>query len=96
MKVHTEASVDSIPLVRERLVSRVPRLDSCASLIVAPFGLICDISRFTTFIIIVSQSRKAVQISYEHWLIYCNKDDLKKIFVATGILVFDFGLSIGG
>jgi len=39
MKVHTEASVDSMSLAPERLVSRLPRLDSCVSLIVVPFGL---------------------------------------------------------
>ena len=35
-------------------------------------------------------------MSSEHWLISRNKDASKKIFVATGILVFDFELFIGG
>jgi len=39
MKAHTEASVDSMSLVPEGLVSRLQRLDSRVSLIVAPFGL---------------------------------------------------------
>ena len=34
-------------------------------------------------------------IGYEAWLICYNEDASKKIFVATGILVFDFELFIG-
>jgi hypothetical protein len=37
----------------------------------------------------------AVQINYEAWLIGRDIDASKKIFVATGILVFDFELFIG-
>ena len=44
----------------------------------------------------ITKSRKAVQISYEAWLKCRNEDTSKKIFVATGILVFDFELFIGG
>ena len=36
-----------------------------------------------------------IQISYERWLISRNEDASKRIFVATGILVFDFDLFIG-
>jgi len=39
MKAHTEASVDSMSLVPERLVSRLQLLDSSVSIIVIPFGL---------------------------------------------------------
>jgi hypothetical protein len=34
-------------------------------------------------------------MSYERWLIHRNEDASKKIFVATGILVFDIELFIG-
>ena len=44
----------------------------------------------------ITKSRKVVQISYEAWLIGRNEDVSKKIFVATGILVFHFELLIGG
>ena len=36
-----------------------------------------------------------LQLSYERWLKCRNEDASKKIFVATGILVFDFELFIG-
>ncbi|MBL7146848.1 MAG: hypothetical protein ISS76_21605 [Phycisphaerae bacterium] len=36
-----------------------------------------------------------LQLSYEAWLISCNEDASKEIFVAIGILVFGFELSIG-
>jgi hypothetical protein len=39
MKAHTEASVDSMSLVPQRFVSRLPQLNSRVSLIVVPFGL---------------------------------------------------------
>ena len=42
-----------------------------------------------------SWSRRAVQISYEAWLIGRDMDASKKILVATRILVFDFELFIG-
>jgi len=35
-------------------------------------------------------------LSYATWLISRNVEASKKIFVATGILVFDFELFIGG
>jgi len=40
MKAHTKASVGSVSLVPEGLVSRLPQLDSRVSLIVVPFGLV--------------------------------------------------------
>jgi len=43
---------------------------------------------------IISQSRKAVQISYEMWLKCRNMDASKKISEVTGILVSDFELFI--
>jgi hypothetical protein len=43
---------------------------------------------------ILSQNRKAAQISYEVWLISRNVDTSKK-FVTTAILAFDFEFFIG-
>jgi len=34
-------------------------------------------------------------LSFKHWLIGRNEDASKKIFLATGILVFDFEFFIG-
>ena len=39
---------------------------------------------------------KAAKADYEAWLIGRDMDASKKIFVATGDLVFDFELFIGG
>ncbi len=66
----------------------------------AACDLLCDFKELSRCSILaeitVHRSPCAVQISYEAWLICRNEDASKKIFVATGSLVFDYELFIDG